>query len=303
MPLTALAPIVLFAYKRPHELQRTLQALQANHLAPYSQLYVFVDGPSQPTDVAKVEQVRQLVAGIEGFAGVVRVIREANLGCAASVIAGVSEVLARHDSVIVVEDDIVTAPNFLDFMNQALIQYAAQKNVYSIGGYTFPFRKPTDYKADGYFFGRHCAWGWGIWADRWQTIDWAVQDFHAFMNDAAQRRAFSQSGDDLVRMLRRTMEGELDAWDIRLCFHLFRQGATTLYPTVSKVENIGFYSADGTNTNVFNRYKTPLDAGRQRLFTLPEQIQENALFARQFRQRYSLPVRAWNRLKTYAGLR
>ncbi|QJW88006.1 glycosyltransferase [Spirosoma taeanense] len=298
-----LAPIVLFAYKRPHELQRTLQALQANHLAPYSQLYVFVDGPSQPADVAKVEQVRQLVAGIEGFAGVVRVIREANLGCAASVIAGVSEVLARHDSVIVVEDDIVTAPNFLDFMNQALIQYAANADVFSVSGYSLPFKTPAGYTSDGYCFRRHCPWGWGIWADRWRQAQWDVPDYREFMSDPEQRRAFNRGGYDLVRMLRRQMEGELDAWDIRLIYTQFKLGVFTIYPTVSKVENIGFYSNDGTHTNIYNRFKTRLDTGQQHRFSLPKQIEENDDFGRQFRWQYSVGVRIWNRLKTTVGLR
>lgn len=45
-----LAPIVLFAYKRPTELRQAIRALQANHLATQSELYVFVDGPKHAAD-------------------------------------------------------------------------------------------------------------------------------------------------------------------------------------------------------------------------------------------------------------
>lgn len=298
-----IAPIALFAYKRPAELKKTLAALQANHLASESDLYVFVDGPRSDKDVTKVEQVRQLVQEITGFKQVYRFINGYNIGCADSIIKGVSQVLQNSPTVIVVEDDIVTTPNFLDFINQSLNYYAHDERVFSIGGYTFPFKKPDGYQADGYFFGRHCAWGWGIWADRWKQIDWEIKDFKQFMNDSEQRRAFNRAGKDMVRMLRKTMEGELDAWDIRVCYNIFKKGKQTLYPTVSKVENIGFYSADGMNTNVYNRFKTVLDLGNKRKFLFTNQVNEEDLFVQQFRRKYSLRVRILARLLTYAGIR
>ncbi len=46
------APVILFAYKRPNELRQTIDALKANYLAPESDLYVFVDAPQNPADVA-----------------------------------------------------------------------------------------------------------------------------------------------------------------------------------------------------------------------------------------------------------
>ena len=38
-----LAPIVLFAYKRPEELKRTIKALKDNFLAEQSELFIFID--------------------------------------------------------------------------------------------------------------------------------------------------------------------------------------------------------------------------------------------------------------------
>ncbi|WP_332367823.1 hypothetical protein [Spirosoma telluris] len=154
------APIVLFAFKRPNELQQTLTALQANYLADQSDLYVFVDGPrpGRTEELAKVEAVREVVDKLTGFRRIHRVYREQNTGCANSIIAGVTAVLQKHKSVIVLEDDIVTSRNFLDYMNQCLERYADTSTVFSIGGYTFPFPRPAGYESDVYFFGRTCAW-------------------------------------------------------------------------------------------------------------------------------------------------
>lgn len=297
------APIALFAYKRADAFRRSVAALQANHLAADSELYVFIDGPKHPDDQPKVEAVREVARQLTGFRAVHLHVSKDNRGCAQAIIGGVSRVLREHSSVIVVEDDVVTAPNFLDYINQGLETYADNPTIFSIGGYTFPLPQPADYPHDVYFYGRTCAWGWGIWADRWAKTDWTVADYPQFMANPEQRRAFNYYGSDRVRMLRRTMEGELDTWDIRLCYALFKQRGLTVLPTVSKTSNIGFGGDDGTHGNVFDRYQTHLDRGSQRWFAMPEQVAESPYYTEQVRHQFSLPVRLYNRLKTMAGMR
>lgn len=296
------APVLLFAYKRPVELKATLQALQANYLASQSDLYIFVDAPKRPDDAAKVAQVHQLLNDVSGFRTIHRDYAKTNIGCADSVIRGISLVLAKHPSAIIVEDDLITAPNFLNFMNQGLAHYAEEKRVYSVAGYTLPFERPGDYQSDAYLIPRHSPWGWATWADRWQSIDWDMTDYPAFEKDKRQQVAFKQGGSDLVGMLRDQMEGRADAWDIRFCYNRFKANGLTVYPTISKVENIGF-GHDATHTNIFNRYKTQLDNGAQRDFTFPELVQTTAYYHRKTLQRYSIPTRIYNRFKTLAGMR
>lgn len=296
------APVLLFAYKRPVELVKTLDALQANHLASQSDLYIFVDAAKRPEDAAKVAQVHKILDAASGFRTIYRDYAESNIGCADSIIRGISQVLTKHPSAIVVEDDIVTAPNFLDFMNQCLTQYATNQRVYSAAGYTMPFSRPSHYGSDAYFIPRHSPWGWATWADRWQSVDWAMTDYPAFEKDKRQQKAFMQGGSDLVGMLRDQMEGRADAWDIRFCYNRFKADGLTVYPTLSKVQNVGF-SHDATHTDIYNRYKTKLDEGTQRVFDLPGTIQTTDYYHRQTLQRYSIPTRIYNRLKTLAGVR
>lgn len=293
------APVVLFAFKRARELKLTLASLQGNHLASQTDLYVFVDGPRCADDVAKVKAVRTLLDDITGFKTIHRSYSDSNIGCANSIIAGVTSVLKLHTAVIVLEDDVVTTANFLDFMNQGLDRFGDVPAVFSVGGYTLPFKRPNDYTPDGYFFQRTCAWGWAIWADRWQQVDWALTDFDDFMSDPRARQRFSEGGSDRVRMLERAQKQEIDAWDIRLCYSEFKADGYTLYPTVSKTINIGVDSPDSTTEVVYDRYRPVLDSGRQRLFSLPETVQTNPTYDRQFRRKFSVPVRIWNKLLTY----
>lgn len=296
------APIILYGYKRPRELSLTIEALKANYLAPESDLYVFVDAPKKPADQPGVDAVHALVDQLTGFRTIHRQYAESNIGCADSIIQGIDAVLAKHPSAIIVEDDLLTAPNFLDYMNQCLRQYADNKRVYSIAGYTFPFARPADYPYDAYFLPRHSPWGWATWADRWQSIDWTVSDFDQFIRDGKRQQAFNQGGSDLSRMLRHQMEGAIDAWDIRFCYSRFRAGGLTLWPTLSKVQNIGF-GPGATHTDIYNRYSTELDPGTQRVFTLPEIAEPTPYYHRKLLRQYSVPVRIFNRLKTYAGMR
>lgn len=299
MKSSTLAPIALFAYKRADELRQTLQALQANYLASESELYVFVDGAKSAADQFKVEQVQNIAKTVTGFQKIHLHFSDFNKGCANSIISGVSYVLSQHTSVIIVEDDIVTAPNFLNFINQGLTQYVNHPKVFSIGGYTFPFDRPANYSDDVYFYGRTCAWGWGIWADRWFKTDWTIDDFATFISDPTQRKLFNYYGSDRVRMLKRFISGEIDTWDIRLCYNQFKQQKLTAFPTLSKTFNIGFNGNDGTNTNNYNRYGTNIDPGIQRKFNLPNIVEEDEYYTRKLRHKFSVGIRVINRLKTY----
>lgn len=296
------APVLLFAYKRPLETKKTLEALQANYLASESDLYIFVDAPKRPADAQKVAEVHALLDAATGFRSIHRDYATTNIGCADSIIRGISQVLSQFPAAIIVEDDIVTSPNFLDYMNQCLRQYKDNPNVYSISGYTMPFDRPVDYAWDTYFIPRHSPWGWATWTDRWQSIDWNMTDYPAFEKDRRQQKAFMQGGSDLVGMLRDQMEGRSDAWDIRFCYNRFKANGLSVYPTVSKVQNIGF-GEEATHTNIYNRYKTPLDPGTQRAFTLAGRVETTPHYHRATLQRYSVATRIYNKLKTYAGMR
>lgn len=51
------------------------------------------------------------------------IAREENYGLARNVIEGVTEIIERYGTVIVLEDDLVTNRYFLRFMNDALSRY------------------------------------------------------------------------------------------------------------------------------------------------------------------------------------
>jgi hypothetical protein len=296
------APIVLFCYKRPGSTIQTIESLKNNALAKDSTLYIFSDGPKNKDAEAAVGQVREYLKTVTGFRQVRINESPVNKGLAKSVISGVSTVINEHGKVIVLEDDLLLAPDFLTFMNAALDEYEHHPTVYSISGFIFDMPLQQRYAYDVFFTKRHCSWGWAIWKDRWDRIDWEVKDFAGFDHSAAQKKAFSDIGSDLPGMLQKQMTGKIDSWAIRCVYHQFKAQTYTVYPVKSKVVNTGF-GADATHTRVrFNRYKATLDPEAKEVFRFPGTIFEDAHLLKKFTGKYSMPTRLYyyvlNRLLT-----
>ncbi len=264
--MSRLAPVIVFVYNRPNHTRKTLEALSKNYLAAESDLYIFCDGAKNSEAAERVNDVRKIADGIGGFKSVTITKRDKNLGLANSVITGVSEVIKKHGKVIVVEEDLISSPNFLDFANQSLDKYESVKNVFSIAGYTYNIELPENYKHDNYFTPRCESLGWGTWIDRWEKADWQMKDFDNFLHNSKERKNFGRIGEDLVDMLINQMAGKVDSWAVRWCYSHYKNNAYCSYPAVSKIIHIG---DDKHSANVKRKVKfleTPLDEGSKRNF-------------------------------------
>ncbi len=238
-----MTPIVLFAYNRPKHTQQLLHSLLRNKEAAESELYIFIDGAKRDEDCEKVQAVRAIAEHIEGFKTVHITAQEKNKGLAASVIAGVSQVLQEYPSVIVLEDDLTVSKDFLSFMNDALAMYRDRQDIWSISGYTPALSLPETYRHDTFLVPRPQCWGWATWQDRWHGIDWEVKDFER-MKSREERNLFNRGGNDLYRTLDMERHGRIESWAIRWCYAAFLQQAYTLNPIVSKVQNSGMADSD-----------------------------------------------------------
>lgn len=293
-----LAPVLLFAYKRLDTLKLTVAALQQNHLAHESELFIFSDAAKTSDDELEINKVRDYIKKIDGFKQIYTYEAEKNLGLATSIINGVTKIINEYAKVIVLEDDLQTSSNFLAYMNQALDFYQNNRKVFSVAGYTIPVKVTKEYNYQTYFLPRASSWGWATWKDRWQNIDWQVNSFSEFKKDKNRIKAFNTGGSDMYEMLQKQMNGKIDSWAIRWCYDQYRSGSYTLCPIKSKVKNIGFNNM-ATHTNVFNRYETPLDEGVEILFSFPSDVKTDKRFLSQFQSFYSLRARAIGKVKTY----
>jgi hypothetical protein len=245
------APIVLFVYNRPDHTQLTVEALKKNPESRSSDLVVYSDAARLQADEASVANVRRYLRGIDGFKSVKIVERPENYGLSKSITEGVTEILTRDERVIVMEDDLITSPNFLNYMNTALDKYAATSDVISVHGYTYP----TGRKLPETFFlrGADC-WGWATWKRGWELFD---TDGVKLLNDIRDRNEVSRfnlnNSYPYTQMLEEQIAGKNSSWAILWYASAFVTGKLTLYPGRSLVHNLGNDSS-GTHSTATNQY-------------------------------------------------
>lgn len=247
-----LAPIVLFVYNRPYHTEQTLAALQRNELAMQTILYIYCDGPKENATIEtkeKINEVRRIVNEKQWCKEVIIIESEKNKGLANSIQNGVSDIINKHGRVIVMEDDLITSPVFLNYMNKALDYYEARKSVFSISAYNMPsnmLQIPEDYDFDVYVCLRNDSWGWATWEDRWKQVDWSVANYQTMLQNTEMQQAFNRGGDDVFEMLQMQQSGKLNIWSIQFTMAHFVNHAVSIVPTLSYVDNVGL---DGSGEN------------------------------------------------------
>jgi hypothetical protein len=293
--MTQLAPIVLFTYKRLDTLKCTVNSLAANLLAVHSDLIIYSDGGKTIEDQIVIDEIRRYLQTITGFKSVRIEASATNKGLANSIIKGVSEIMAQYHKAIVLEDDLITSNNFLDFMNQALDFYQDNPQILSISGYS-PTIKGLSHD-DIYYTQRASSWGWACWEDRWKEVDWQAKSYESFINDSQAKSRFNKMGSEMSLMMKRQMQGTINSWAIRFCFHQFQNNLFSVHPAISKIKNIGFAEKNATNTvNKYNRFQSEFDTYNGLVFNFNTEVKLQDKIIKQFIRYTSIRVRILNKI-------
>ena len=241
-----LAPVALFAYKRLATLKQTVAALERCKGFSDTPITVFCDSPdsARTKDSASARALQVWIAKWCKRTGAQLNVAPENLGLRRSIVSGVTDILSRNPSVIVLEDDIITSPSFLVFMNQALQAYRDRDDIMQVSGYFVPTSMKLPpiglIRAPG-------SWGWATWRRAWQHYS---DDATRLVEDIARLdvNAFDINGSyPYFASLKKNAEGTLNTWAVRWYASMFRRGGLAVYPGVSFTRNIGF-GAEATNT-------------------------------------------------------
>ena len=143
-------------------MRKTLTALEANALAEQSEIYIFSDGAKTAEDIEAVNQVRSIIREPWKFKHIYIIERSQNKGLADSIIEGVSQVIQKHGRIIVLEDDLQTAPHALKYFNDALNHFQDHERVMEISGYMYPVEGQKKLPPT-FFFRVANSWGWATW--------------------------------------------------------------------------------------------------------------------------------------------
>lgn len=272
-PVNSLAPIVLFVFNRPWHTRMTLESLMANEPSERSELYIFADGPKENAsggDLASIQEVRCLIREKQWCRNVHIIESERNLGLAASVIAGTTQVVNEFGKAIILEDDLITSPYFLDYMNRALLKYQDLEEVMQICGYMLPI----DHRSlrETFFLRLTSSWGWSTWSRAWKYFEadtdklektFASEDIQRFNLDGAY---------DYYSFFKLHREGKISSWAVLWYASVFLRKGLCLHPSRSLVYNCG-HDDSGTHSPKTNIFETHLNT--QLITDFNDQVQED----------------------------
>ena len=239
-----LAPIILFTYNRLDHTKEVLNSLIKNNLAKDSIIYIYCDGikaNATNKDKAKnkklVEFLEDFKSRCKDFNKINLSIKDKNMGLADSIINGVSEVITIHKKAIVLEDDIVVSPVFLDYMNESLNQYENETKIWSINSWSYPIDSND---LDDCYFWRipHC-WGWATWENRWKLykrdIKWVKENFNKFDIEEINLKNYANYFGDFIL----NKKGKIKTWAIFFYCLAYKHKALSLTPSTSYIHQIG----------------------------------------------------------------
>ena len=295
--MMTLAPILLFVYNRPEHVRQCIASLQANELAAQSPLFIYSDAAKTPESRESVEQTRRFIRGIDGFASVTIIEREQNWGLARSIIDGVTTQVNRFGRVIVMEDDLIAAPYFLQFMNDALETYKDEPRVGHIQG--CDFTQDTSLP-DTFLIKWTGSWGWATWDRAWKLFNPNGKELLQQLEERNLTRRFDFNGTyGYTRMLRRQIEGKNNSWAIRWNASLFLADILSLNVGRSLIRNTGF-DGSGTNCGGGGLYDTTLWLNPlpvEKLSPIEENEQARDAFARYYHRTNCFMAKAIRRIK------
>ncbi len=238
------APIALFCYNRPELVRQTLESLYANSYASISHLYVFSDGPKLDATKEQLENilaVRLILLEKQWCGSVTLFEAEQNKGLAQSIIYGVSKILEESENIIVIEDDILLSPYFLEYMNEALLFYKDNNKVFSVGAWSYFL--PTEEKSP--FFLRYPdSIAWATFRRSWELFEFNSEVALNKLKEKKLLRKFNgfNSLKYFEPMLQQQIEGKIDSWAIRWTATAILNNKLTVFPPVSLVRHMGFTS-------------------------------------------------------------
>jgi hypothetical protein len=228
--------VLIIAHRRPHYLKSVLESVMSQFP---SSLYISIDGARETTlgDVELVKECQELATEfqIKSEIQIYTRFNSNNLGSAANVIQSIDWFFDNEESGVVLEEDCVPHPTFLDYMEQNLRCFEMEQRVWLVSGYRPEIDNLT---------GEPCLvhlpmnWGWGTWAKKWELIRSALLE-SAFLQPiyllplASVEDVFWNIG------ARRSLKGFVDAWDTPLAFAMWKYDKLTVIPPMNLISNIG----------------------------------------------------------------
>jgi hypothetical protein len=276
--------ICLFVYNRSRHTNQVLKSLSKCKNFKKFPLYIFSDNfnASKKNDKLEVNLARNEILHFEKKNKNIFIkFSKTNLGLYKNLTRGISYVLSKYPSVIVLEDDLVFDENFLNFMDCSLQKFRDKKNILQISGYSYPINCNSNV---AYFLNLTSCWGWATWSDRWRDFikfsknkKLIQAEYNNIQYDYNKKSNFNVNGSyNYLKMLKKQIKinSQFNSWGILFYLFSFHKNFLNLFPPSTLVENRGFDGSGShkSTSNVFNRV---VSNGKSKRISYPRIIKLN----------------------------
>lgn len=256
--------IVAIAYNRISSLKRLLKSLEASYYDGESGITLIIS-----IDKSNTDEVEKFADDYQWQFGDKRVVKhEQNLGLKKHVLSQGSW-LDEFDAIVVLEDDVVVAPDFWFYVQACVSKYHDSEDIAGISLYGFSIeyhlRHPFIPLHDGHdVYFMNCAMSWG---QVWMRKSW--REFEEWYE---QNQKFTPSNELPVSIC---------SWGDKswLKFHTrycIEKNKYFVFPYISYSTN---FSDCGVHISVDDTiYQVPLLYGKKRMLNLPDRVEDGIAY-------------------------
>lgn len=242
--------VVTIGYSRCFTLEKSLERLAECFGVNEHDCYLFLDAPYRACDYEKCEKMAAVAETVRRkcIPQLKIIQRERNYGVPGNLIAAITETLKRYESVVFFEDDVLVSRTFLKYMDHALDLYRNDDRIFCINGFKSPYLTiPKQYSFDVYLNPRNMAWGFGVWANRWNKVDFGMSDWGEFSKDSTNLAKLDYAGCDIKGLIESQLKGNVHTWDVQCSYHMVKNSLYAVEPRYSLTKNIGFGENGGVH--------------------------------------------------------
>ena len=247
--------VLLIGFNRPELLAEVIERIRV--VAP-PRVYLAVDGPrpDRQGEVDKVRACQELASSIDWNCEVFTLFREQNLGCGRGVSGAITWFFEREERGIILEDDILPAPDFFPYVEAMLDAHATDPQVACVTGTNFIPPADQSDSTTPRLTRIPLVWGWATWRRVWTEYDFDIVGWREGWDASAMK--YAMGGTRPAKLLWSAnfdlmARHAIDTWDLQFVYACMRRNHLTVAPPVNLVANVGFH-ADATHTRRRPRY-------------------------------------------------
>ena len=245
-------PVLLIVFNR---LDTTLKVLEKIRRAKTKRLYVAADGPRNPEEMQKCNEVRNAIVNqIDWDCSLQTLFRDENLGCREGVNQAITWFFENELEGIILEDDCLPADSFFGFCSQLLERYRDDERVGHISGSN---DQCGNIRGDGsyYFSALTGIWGWAGWRRVWKDYDVEMKSYPLFeeLNYLEKMPSHAPFFAYWRHKFKTHYENtQLPSWDFQYAYLNVINNRLSINPNVNLTSNIGCSTVEATHVALDN---------------------------------------------------